>query len=207
MIKTRHYPIFATLLITTLVTQTLFADSPWFDLVRQRLDLEQANPDALVIDKRYNPEDKKRALDHALGLYHNRFEKFYKDVMPIIDPCREWCDTKESLRDKRKHECKEWCDLKDYLEESKKRLGKEYNNLKQRYRVIILRSDSEDNKLKSYETDLKNYYNDIIEVLKKTIVEGQEKEVKLFKEAVKEIREEKIKEKHSDEAAIMQEEE
>lgn len=241
MMKIRSYPIFAIVLGLIITTQTLIADAPtpWLDLVRQRLELEQANPDILVISKKYGPEEKKHALDHAVVLYHDRFEKFYKGVMPLIDPCREWCETKDSGsknknkqklddlkdsstkdkakldgfkdsgskdKDKRKLECKEWCDLKDYLDENKKKLDEEYTNLKQRYRGNFIRTDSEGNKIKTYENDVKHYYEEIIEVLKSTIIEGQNNEVKLFKESVKEKRQEMIKEKRSDEAAIMQDE-
>lgn len=210
MMKITPYPIFFALLGLSIVTQTLVADAPtpWLDLVRQRLELEQTNPEVLVVNKKYGSEDRKHAFDHALVFYHDRFEKFYKDAMSIIDPCREWCDMKDlSLKDKdrRKLECKEWCDLKDYLEASKVRLDAEYINLKKRYRGNLMQPDFEDNRIKHYQADVKHYYDDIIDVLKKTTIEGQDKEVKLFKETVKEKRHEKAKEKRSDEADILKE--
>lgn len=221
MIKIRIHPIFATALLgLAIATQTLFADAPapvpapapapWLDLVRQRLELEQANPNALVINKRYSPEDKKHALDHALVFYRDRFQKFYKDAMVVIDPCKDWCDMKDLVqkdKDKRKLECKEWCDLKDYLDSSKRRLDEEFTNLKQRYRSNLMRTDVEDNKIKNYEADLKHYYEDVIDVFKKTIIDGQKNEVKLLKDTIKEKRQERAKEKRSDDKAILNEEE
>lgn len=193
MMKIRSYPIFAALLVI-FVTQTSLGDVSWPDLVLQRLDLEQANPDVLVIDKMFGPEEKKKSLDHALVLYHDRFEKFYKGAMTIIDPCKEWCETKDvSLRDKRKIDCKEWCELKDYLEDNKKSLDEKYIKLKQDYRGSLMRTDSENNKIKLYEKGIKEYYDKIIEGLQYTISEGQKIEVKLRQETKEEKRIEKIK--------------
>lgn len=188
MIRIRLYPIFSILSIS-LALQTLSAfDINWLDLVRQRLDLEQKTPDVFIQQNPSSP--KQEVLDKALVFYHETFNSFYADLMPAFESC------------KTKYQSEEWCDLKDYLESNKTALEREYSELQKHYR----RGSIGPNRDSRYQTDIKHYYDNVVEVIKVATIEGQDKEVKLFKASVKEKRQEMIKEKRSDETAILQEE-
>lgn len=188
MIKIRFYPLFLVLLGIVSVSGVAYAlhESNWLSIVQQRLELEQKTVDVFL--KGVQPDDKKTALDNAVLFYKNKFETLYKELMVIFQ------------------ENDDWKELREYLVENSKILDVKYDQLRRSYAAqVSSKSKITDNALEKYQADVSSYYENMMEVLKKVVTDGQAKEVELRKVEMKQLRQQERRKKLEEQSSVWNE--
>lgn len=161
----------------------------WLVIVQKRLELEQKPVETFL--KKGMPGSKKQvlALNNAMTFYKNQFDELYNALMIIF---------KES---------DDWISLREYLIQNKKMLDDKYNQLRTEYITKLPKKRGiSSTELSSYEAGVKDYYNLMMEALKKVVTDGQAKEVALRQKEIKAMKKQERQKKLGIEEPIRTEE-
>lgn len=191
MIKISCYPLIFILLslVYALGAENQSHEANWLAIVQKRLELEQKPVDTFLSRAKPGNKEHALALNDALFFYNKQFDELYNDLMVIF---------KES---------DDWIALRDYLVQNKKVLDDRFKHMESEYIGKFQRKHEIYNtEIASYLTSVKNYYEFMMEVLKKVVTEGQAKEVELRKKEIKKLKKQERVKKLTIEETIRAEE-